>query len=645
MFNLKTINMRTFFTTLMTVCLLIISFGASAQTTGSFNDSVSFQGQQRSLAVYVPVNYDPANAYQLMICLHGLGDTCTNYRDALINAFSWNTSMPNTIFVCPEAANKSSDFFDPLGGEAIIQKSIDYARQNYNIDTNNIILQGFSLGGRAALRYGLDNHATFKGLLLNTPAVQGVKEAINEGIYNFNYQNAGEIPIYITWGNTDLAYEAPIDSAFEQLVLNNGKVKYLQIPNMGHTIPSNPLMGDFISYFNNPSENGLDLDVVKIYAPLRSCALQVSGAEALVRNTGNDTLHAATFDYSVNGTTQTLSWTGALAPFEHALVSLPPVNVSGGNASLQITADTLEGNVADTFINNNSKTASVVVQSQGLSLPFSEDFESGNFPNTNWTLNPAGDFWSAWAWDNTVAQSGAASMASVNTIFFFDNLGRKDDVATPLLDLSSLPNPFLKFDVAYNFHRYTPPYFTAIVDFADTLEVLITTDCGNSYTSLYKRGGADLATFSVPIINPLTINDLFIFPADSNWRTEQIDLSSYASNTQASLLFRYTSALGGCINIDNVRVSNTLGVNDPAQRETAISVYPNPAKDDLHISATDPIVKVSILDMTGKTIKVYSNNSGSKNMTLNTVQLADGVYMLSVTTGTATQNKKIVIRR
>src|SRR5690606_22834794 len=112
--------------------------------------------------------------------------------------------------------------------------------------------------------------------------------------------------------------------------------------------------------------------------------------------------------------------------------------------------------------------------------------------------------------------------------------------------------------------------------------------------------------------------------------TEHIDLSSYASNTEASLVFRYTSALGGCINIDNVRVSNTLGVNDPAQHETVISVYPNPAKNDLHISATDPIAKVSILDMTGKTIETYSGNSGKKNMTLNTSQLADGVYMLSV---------------
>src|SRR4051812_47149331 len=158
------------------IMLVILSFGGKtfAQTTGSFDTSITFMSSSRQLSLYVPTTYNSATKYRLMVCLHGLGDNSANYRNALINSLSWNTAMPNTIFVCPEAETVNSDYYSTAGSEAIIQQSITVAMSRYQIDTANVILQGFSLGGRAALRYGLDNYSVFKGLLLNTPAVQGV---------------------------------------------------------------------------------------------------------------------------------------------------------------------------------------------------------------------------------------------------------------------------------------------------------------------------------------------------------------------------------------------------------------------------------------------------------------------------------------
>ncbi|HTM67055.1 MAG TPA: T9SS type A sorting domain-containing protein [Flavipsychrobacter sp.] len=637
--------MRKFFSSLILAGLLTIPSSTFSQTTGSFDINITFQGQPRQLSLFVPNNYNASTPYRLMVCLHGLGDNSVNYRNALINSLSWGTNIPNTIFVCPEAAATTTDYFSPAGGEAIIQESIDYARQNYNIDTTDIVLQGFSLGGRAALRYGLDNYSTFKGLLLNTPAVQGVKEAVNgSSLYPFNYQNASNIPIYITWGTADILYEAPIDSSFEQLVLNDGKVKYLPIAGIGHTIPLMPQLGDFPGFFNNPPTNGLDLDVVKINAPLRSCSQQIAGTDVLVRNTGIDTIHTVALDYTINNATQTQTWNGTLAPFQHALISLPSLSASVGNAQLNVSVNMLENNLADTFVNNNSASDSIIVQTQGLNLPFTEDFENANFPGANWILNPAGDIYSEWAWDNTVSNTGAASISAFNTIFIFDNKDRKDDISTPLLNLSSLSSPFLAFDVAYNFHRYTPPYFTANTDFADTLEVLISTDCGHSFTSLYKKGGADLATFSQPIINPLSIAADFIDPADSNWKTEYIDLSNYASSTSATLVFRYISALGGCINIDNVRVSNALSVSH-INPESMIRVYPNPASDRINVTSASDVAEVQMIDVSGKVVLSYRNENHNEKITLNTSPLAEGVYILRLTADKYTTSRRVLIRK
>lgn len=625
--------------------LLLTSCFAFGQSTGSFDVNINFQGQPRKLSFYVPPNYNPANSYRLMVCLHGLGDTSASYRDALINFLGWGANIPNTIFVCPEAADPYADYFDPPGGEAIIQESMDYAIQNYNIDTNNIVLQGFSLGGRAALRYGLDNYSRFKGLLLNTPAVQGVKEAMNRSsFYPFNYANASRIPIYITLGNSDIAYLSPVDSAFEQMVLADGIVKYVQFPG-GHTVQPVAQLVDFIPFFDNPSRPGLDLDMVKINTPFRSCSAQIQGADLLVRNTGEDTIRNINLDYTVNGNTQTHTWTGTLAPFRHALITLPAMNAAAGNQSLQATVTTLNNNMPDTVTGNNSRTVSVPVETQGLLLPFFEGFEGNAFPPAGWVRKPAGEFYSPWEWDNTVKKTGNQSMGAFNTIFIFDNSGQKEDISTPLLDLSSLASPFLSFDVSYNYHLYVPPVALDTMVFADTLEVLISTDCGNTYDLLYKKGGADLATFFKPIVNPLDLDSLFVYPADTNWRTEQIDLSNYAAADKAFITFRYTSALGGSVNMDNIRVTNALGVPATVQN-VALEVFPNPARDLIHITADkESIERVEVLDASGKTAGSFSFQSRNGKVTIPVSSLPDGFYVLRVYTEKGAGSTPVMIRK
>ncbi len=630
----------------MAVMLLIgilFSNANYAQTTGSFNDSVMFMSQQRLLSLYVPTTYNASNPYRLMVCLHGLGDNCANYRNSLVGGLAWGANISNTIFVCPEGYNVNTDYYYPAGDEAIIQVSIDYARQHYNIDTTDIILQGFSLGGRAALRYGLDNYSKFKGLLLNTPAVQGVKEAINAGGYNYTYANASHIPIYITHGETDIAYEAPIDSSYKEMVLNDGIVRYFQFPGLGHAIPPIAQIINFIPYFDSPTVVNYDADLVELNIAQRACVTSVPAA-CLLRNTGLDTIHSVTLHYTVNANNYTYTWNGTLASFQHAIVSLPVVNVPAGNQTLDVAIDTINASIADTITSNNAKIAPCQVVTQGTVLPLFEGFEV-SVPPTNWVQYLAGDFYSPWFQDSTVMKTGYASMGAANTILLFDNAGRKEDIASPIMDLTSVANPNLRFDVAYNYHHYAPPVLTIDTIFADTLEVLISTDCGSTNTVLYKKGGTQLATFANPILNPTNLQAIFIAPADSNWRTEFIDLSSYGTYNEAILTFRYISALGGSVYIDNVNFSNTpLGISK--LRTNNFRLYPNPANNIVNINTGDEAISnVEVIDMAGKLVIGIDNTGGGSELNVNTSAMAAGAYIFRIYSEHSVQTSKVIINR
>ncbi|MEZ4879211.1 MAG: M43 family zinc metalloprotease [Chitinophagales bacterium] len=162
---------------------------------------------------------------------------------------------------------------------------------------------------------------------------------------------------------------------------------------------------------------------------------------------------------------------------------------------------------------SNTITKSVnVVLVGSTNLPLDENFESGDFPPVGWTFLKRSSAGLPEAnWDNISGVSGFGvgnySMRYDNTTV--DAFNQKDDILTPKLDFTGVTASKVKFDVAY-----APFYYQGQTGY-DTLEVLLTDNCESTVTSIYKKGGTQLAT-KLP-----GQGDEF-YPKSNEWRTDSI---------------------------------------------------------------------------------------------------------------------------
>ena len=149
----------------------------------------------------------------------------------------------------------------------------------------------------------------------------------------------------------------------------------------------------------------------------------------------------------------------------------------------------------------------VVTMSTAAALPVVEGFVDPTFVPTNWTYVDAGGA-DNWVRSGSVGIAPTAGNSMVFDNYTNNNSGFDDEVWVEALDFSGHVSCQLTFDVAYA--RYNDTYF-------DGLEVLVSTDCGSNFTSVYNKSGTVLAT------DP----DQTGAYAPGNWRNETVDLSAY----------------------------------------------------------------------------------------------------------------------
>jgi hypothetical protein len=177
-------------------------------------------------------------------------------------------------------------------------------------------------------------------------------------------------------------------------------------------------------------------------------------------------------------------------------------------------------------------------------IPIAEEFEGNVFPPQNWYINQ--EPVDAISWTKTyLAGSGSLSSCLIPN-YYYDNEGRKDDIITPIFESDNNNDScYLVFDYAYS-ARFYP---LSLVDF-DSLQIDITNDCGNTWTTIWKKGGNGLQT-----INPPQGFDIEFIPKINQWKKDSFLIPLHFNmGDKIQVRFRSISNFGNNLYLDNIKL-------------------------------------------------------------------------------------------
>jgi len=249
----------------------------------------------------------------------------------------------------------------------------------------------------------------------------------------------------------------------------------------------------------------------------------------------------------------------------------------------------------------------------------SEGFENGFLPSGWYQSNYDGN--GQWSLSSDAGGFGNSAQSAIFANYDIDSQGTNDDLNLFFnAQNTSLVN--LTFDVAYS--QYGGQY-------SDTLEVLLSTDCGVTFTSVYLKGGATLGTAP---------NSTSSFtPAASEWRNETMDISTFSGFDKILVAFRNKGHWGNNIYVDNINITSNLGIQSLTND---FDVYPNPicAGNILYFSGLAKSATVKIVNQNGKQVMKMKMDSNELQLP---DSISEGIYWVNIQTKDMIWNRKIVV--
>ena len=177
---------------------------------------------------------------------------------------------------------------------------------------------------------------------------------------------------------------------------------------------------------------------------------------------------------------------------------------------------------------------------------------------------------------------------------------------------------------------------------SDQLEVVYSTNCGSSWTSLWSAAGTTLSTA------PATTS-VFV-PTASSYVKKSVDLSTIPTSN-AIVGFRATSNYGNYIWIDDINIRAGLpstSIKEVTQTLKA-NIFPNPTSTGAVVNfelENNSKVTVEVSDMVGRvvnTIAAGELTSGAQHISIATESLAPGLYNVKVITESGSVTERLTV--
>jgi PKD repeat protein len=249
--------------------------------------------------------------------------------------------------------------------------------------------------------------------------------------------------------------------------------------------------------------------------------------------------------------------------------------------------------------------------------PYSEGFEASPLSSGLWSIeNPNNDL--TWSEVSTGMATGSKCMRINNSANSTD--GEVDALISNSYNFSLLQDLVFSFKVAYRQKTSTDN---------DQLKVYFSTNCGKTWLIRYSKIGSSLAT--------TTASTASFVPNPSQYRTDEISISpSIKASNNVRFKFEFTSGGGNNIYIDDINITGSVGIEDPAVVNQSLVVFPNPANEKAELNYYSPkggLVTYEVSDILGKIVhsESFPSNLGENSISINKNQLGQqGIYFLKV---------------
>ncbi len=337
-----------------------------------------------------------------------------------------------------------------------------------------------------------------------------------------------------------------------------------------------------------------------------------------IKNIGTDTVKTLSLGARFGLATPVVtSWTGTLPPQASTSITLNSMLLNTGlNSNLSVFTFNPNGAADQNTANDTGKINGIYFPV--INLPYAQGFESATFPPDNWELvNPDGD--TTWSRTIRASKTGFASMFINN--FQYEGYNKQDWIYSPLIPVKGIDSAFVSFSVAAA--TYSKPDAEGVP--TDTLEILLTDDCGTTLKSIYKKWGTSLVTTGNVSV------DTGYIPLPSQWRKDSAFLGSYTntSTEYVRFAFRNTNNYENNVYIDDINIY-TKEVN-PNLKEKGWLVTPNPFRNKFAIQFYTPPVNlefISVYNSSGQLVwqKKYATSPGYIEVDLQGRQ--SGVYFV-----------------
>lgn len=350
----------------------------------------------------------------------------------------------------------------------------------------------------------------------------------------------------------------------------------------------------------DPIVYNIDLGIFSVSSPdVLSCE-SFATPIIVVKNYGNVNVSSAVIQLSVNDVVQeNLTLTlGVLAQLESTTTSFSEISLTQGDNRLEFEIISVNG-VTDQGIENNIIEHIIHIPTI-IEADISEDFQNGIENMTIINIDGIN------TWEIINAPDGSsANQALYIHNYTYENEGTEDWLLSPVMDFTTISSARLIFDYAYAQYPGRD----------DRLKVMYSTDCGQSFQSVFDKSGADLMTTSSTSTSDFT-------PSSSeDWSSASIDLFDHIGKPAIQVAFVGVNDFGNNIFIDNISLITSS--------ETSVKLRQIETPPIVSGSTTQPLV-VTIKNIGAFTIEdldiVYTvDNNAPTALSLSNLNLLSGL--------------------